>query len=116
MSLRTLMQAGPVKVNELFAKLAETSDGAVKTREKLFAELRTELEAYTKRDWGEFFERWVYGKGLTDWSVERVSIEPRSGPRSRTRYTATAVVKQSREFTEPTMVAFSRTGAAGWCA
>ena len=47
MSLRTLMQAGPLKANELFAKLADTSDGAVKTREKLFAELKAELELHT---------------------------------------------------------------------
>src|SRR5690348_15283244 len=46
MSLRTLMQAGPAKVNELFAKLSETSDGAVKTREKLFSELKAELELH----------------------------------------------------------------------
>lgn len=47
MSLRTLMQAGPAKVNELFARLAETSEGAVKTREKLYAELKAELELHT---------------------------------------------------------------------
>ena len=47
MSLRTVMQAGPVKANELFAKLSDTSDGAVKTREKLFTELKTELELHT---------------------------------------------------------------------
>src|ERR1700712_4506413 len=47
MSLRTLMQAGPAKANELFAKLFDTSDGAVKTREKLFTELKTELELHT---------------------------------------------------------------------
>jgi stress response protein YsnF len=41
------MQAGPTKVNELFAKLSETSDGAVKTREKLFSELKAELELHT---------------------------------------------------------------------
>ncbi|MBV9748092.1 MAG: hemerythrin domain-containing protein [Acetobacteraceae bacterium] len=46
MTLRTLMQAGPAKANELFARLAETSDGAVKTRERLFAELKTELETH----------------------------------------------------------------------
>jgi len=46
MNLRTLMQAGPAKANELFAKLAETSDGAVKTREKLFTELKAELELH----------------------------------------------------------------------
>jgi stress response protein YsnF/iron-sulfur cluster repair protein YtfE (RIC family) len=41
------MQAGPAKVNELFARLSETSDGAVKTREKLFSELKAELELHT---------------------------------------------------------------------
>lgn len=40
------MQSGPAKANELFARLAETSDGAVKTRERLFAELRSELEVH----------------------------------------------------------------------
>jgi hypothetical protein len=41
------MQAGPAKANELFAKLAETSDGAIKTREKFFSELKAELELHT---------------------------------------------------------------------
>ena len=47
MTLRTLMQAGPAKANELFTTLSETSDGALKTRERLFAELKTELEIHT---------------------------------------------------------------------
>src|SRR3954470_15358957 len=47
MSFRTLMLAGPTKANELFARLSETSDGAVKTREKLFTELKAELELHT---------------------------------------------------------------------
>jgi hemerythrin HHE cation binding domain-containing protein len=47
MNLQTLMQAAPAKANELFVRLAETSDGAVKTREKLFTELKTELELHT---------------------------------------------------------------------
>jgi hypothetical protein len=47
MTLRSLMLAGPTKANELFARIAETSDGAVKTREKLFAELKAELELHT---------------------------------------------------------------------
>jgi iron-sulfur cluster repair protein YtfE (RIC family) len=47
MSFRTLMQAAPAKANELFAKLSETSDSAVKTREKLFADLKAELELHT---------------------------------------------------------------------
>ena len=40
------MQAGPVKANDLFVRLSDTSDGAVKTREKLFAELKAELELH----------------------------------------------------------------------
>jgi hypothetical protein len=47
MDFRTVMQAGPAKANELFAKLADTSDGAVKTREKHFTELKAELELHT---------------------------------------------------------------------
>ena len=46
MTLRTLMQAGPAKANELFAKLSDTSDGALKTRERLFADLKAELELH----------------------------------------------------------------------
>lgn len=48
MTFRTMMLAGPTKANELFAKLSETSDGAVKTRERLFSELRAELELHTR--------------------------------------------------------------------
>jgi uncharacterized protein (TIGR02271 family) len=47
MTLRTLMLAGPAKLNELFTQLSETSDGAVKTRERLFTELKAELEQHT---------------------------------------------------------------------
>ncbi|MBV9115991.1 MAG: DUF2382 domain-containing protein [Acetobacteraceae bacterium] len=46
MTLRTLMQAGPAKASELFARLAETSGGALKTRERLFEELKAELETH----------------------------------------------------------------------
>jgi hypothetical protein len=44
MNLREILQTNQVKTNELFTKLFDTSSGAVKTREKLFAELKTELE------------------------------------------------------------------------
>src|ERR671916_805487 len=42
--LRQLIQTSPARANELFAKLIDTSETAVKTREKLFAELQDELE------------------------------------------------------------------------
>jgi uncharacterized protein (TIGR02271 family) len=40
------MQVGPAKASELFARLAETSGGALKTRERLFEELKAELETH----------------------------------------------------------------------
>jgi len=82
--------------------------------------LKAELNAYTGRDWTEFFDRWVYGKGLTDWSVEQVTFGSPSGPRVRfplflsrngnadSMSSVSVVVRQSREFTEPTVVAFTR--------
>ncbi len=39
-----MIQTSPAKANELFAKLIDTSSNAIKTREKLFAELKDELE------------------------------------------------------------------------
>jgi len=43
-TIRQLLQTSPAKANELFAKLLDTSENAVKTREKLFGELKGELE------------------------------------------------------------------------
>jgi uncharacterized protein (TIGR02271 family) len=40
------MQEGTSKANDLFARLSETTEGAVKTREKIFAELKAELELH----------------------------------------------------------------------
>ena len=48
-TIRQLIQTSPAKANELFAKLAETSGNAVKTRERLFAELKEELELQMRR-------------------------------------------------------------------
>jgi hypothetical protein len=43
-TIRQLIQTSPAKANELFARLVETSGTAVKTRERLFGELKTEVE------------------------------------------------------------------------
>ncbi|HEY5283447.1 MAG TPA: hemerythrin domain-containing protein [Polyangia bacterium] len=77
MSLQTLMQAGPAKVNDLFARLAETSDGAVKTREKLFVELKAELELHT--------------------SLEQQYLFPILRRNAETRELATDAVKDNKE-------------------
>jgi hemerythrin-like domain-containing protein len=71
------MQAGPAKVNDLFARLAETSDGAVKTREKLFAELKAELELHT--------------------SLEEQHLFPILRRNAETRELATDAVKDNKE-------------------
>lgn len=55
MTLRTLMQAGPTKANELFARLADTSDNAIKTRERLFAELKAGLEQHVALEEAHLF-------------------------------------------------------------
>lgn len=41
---RRFSQTPPDKANELFEKLLATSDNAVKTRERLLADLKEELE------------------------------------------------------------------------
>ncbi|WP_026190886.1 DUF2382 domain-containing protein [Methylobacterium sp. WSM2598] len=43
-TIRQLIQTSPTRANELLAKLAETSDNAVKTRERLLVDLKSELE------------------------------------------------------------------------
>jgi hypothetical protein len=48
MTITQLIQSSPANANELFAKLAETSNGAVKTRETLFNELKAELEQHAR--------------------------------------------------------------------
>src|SRR5919107_2328729 len=43
-TIRQLIQTSPARATELFTRLVDTSENAVKTREKLFAELKDELE------------------------------------------------------------------------
>src|SRR5919112_862518 len=43
-TIRQFIQTSPTKAMELFSRLAETSDTAVKTRERLFGQLKDELE------------------------------------------------------------------------
>lgn len=43
-TIRQLIQTSPARADDLFAKLLDTSETAVKTRERLFGELKGELE------------------------------------------------------------------------
>lgn len=47
-TIRQLFQTSPAKANELFARLVDTSDNAVKTRERLLVDLKSELELQAK--------------------------------------------------------------------
>jgi len=47
-TIRQLLQTSPAKANELFAKLVDTSDTAIKTRERLFSDLKAELDLLAK--------------------------------------------------------------------
>jgi hypothetical protein len=83
------------------------------------ADYRRELEAYTGRDWGEFFDRWIFGKGVTDWKVEDVAVADvvraagRTAPAAgRTRVTVT--LRQSGEYTEPTTLGVRFAGEKGY--
>lgn len=77
-------------------------------------QFKAELEAYTGQSWNEFFERWVYGKGLSDWQVESVETTD-NVPRitgsvpitaiARKKRT-TAIVRQTADYEEPTTVGF----------
>lgn len=47
-TIKQLIQTSPAKANELFARLVDTSDNAVKTRERLLVDLKSELELQAK--------------------------------------------------------------------
>ncbi|MFO0879580.1 MAG: M1 family aminopeptidase [Gemmataceae bacterium] len=38
------------------------------------ADFQRELEEYTGRSWEEFFRRWLYECGISDWAVEKVGV------------------------------------------
>ncbi|MFO0936412.1 MAG: M1 family aminopeptidase [Gemmataceae bacterium] len=80
------------------------------------ATFRQELETFTGRPWGDFFEKWVYGKGMTDWSIVSVDADvnrTRPGPRMINMFAArnpiaprrvAVVIKQSGAIEEPTIL------------
>lgn len=48
MTTADLVQSSPARVNALFAKLADTGNGALKTRETLFTALKEELDLHAR--------------------------------------------------------------------
>jgi len=43
-TIKQMIKTSPAKANEIFAKLIDTSGTSVKTRERLFSDLKDELE------------------------------------------------------------------------
>src|SRR5262249_51156842 len=64
------------------------------------ADYKMELEAYTGRKWDEFFEHWFYGKGFTDWAVEKVTVE-HTEPRIKAPWHGTPVAEAESEAEPP---------------
>jgi hypothetical protein len=48
-------------------------------------DFQRELESYTGKSWEEFFQRWLYGAGFTDWAVEKVNVEDALQPGTKPR-------------------------------
>jgi hypothetical protein len=45
------------------------------------ADFQHELEEFTGQSWEQFFRDWLYGKGLSDWAVEKVNVTDECGAR-----------------------------------
>jgi hypothetical protein len=78
------------------------------------AELRGELEAASGRLWGDFFQRWLYGTGTTDWAIERVVVERPPREEFGRPYKVTIVLHQRAEYTEPTELGICLTGEGAY--
>lgn len=75
------------------------------------ADFQRELETYTGRSWKEFFDRWLYGVGGSDWSLNSVTLDK---PAEKGAYRARINLKQLAEFTEPTYLGIKFKGDAGY--
>ncbi|GEO17580.1 hemerythrin domain-containing protein [Microvirga aerophila] len=72
-TIRQLIQTSPARANELFAKLVDTSETAVKTSEKLFAELKDELELFASLEEQHLFPVLRKHKDLKDFVREALN-------------------------------------------
>jgi hypothetical protein len=84
------------------------------------ADLQRELDEYTGRDWTEFFDKWVYSKGVTDWEVKDVSSAPvplgrtMLGTAFGTKRIHSITLKQKRDINESTVLGVRFKGQLGY--
>ncbi|HTU91773.1 MAG TPA: M1 family metallopeptidase [Gemmataceae bacterium] len=78
------------------------------------ADFQRELEAYTGVSWAEFFQKWLYGPGLTDWSIEKVRLQspPKCAQLSAAR--VEIILNQKADINEPTMLGIAVPGREGY--
>jgi hypothetical protein len=84
-------------------------------------DFRRELEVYTGRSWKGFFDDWLYGAGLCDWSVQKVHVE--WAPHCRLKWAkgvpdttvrATITLRQKAEYNEQTVLGIALPGQEGY--
>jgi hypothetical protein len=97
------------------------------------ADFQHELETYTGRSWEDFFQNWLYGTGLTDWSVEKVELQPLTDAREQKSWRplnflaalhaheeanrphkVTVILHQKAAYNEQTVVGFCLDGGTGY--
>jgi hypothetical protein len=72
-------------------------------------DFQRELEEFTGRSWEDFCQRWLYGKGMTDWCVEKVKVRDEGGP-----CRVTVLLRQKADYDEPTVLGFRLDGGEGY--
>jgi hypothetical protein len=87
------------------------------------ADFQRELEIYTGHSWEEFFHNWLYGAGMSDWSVEEVKVEEKDQsawswlPLKRSCASpcrVTVLLWQKAEYTEQTVLGICLDGSESY--
>src|ERR671917_58538 len=92
-TIRQLIQTSPAKATELFTKLAETSGNAVKTRERLLAELRKAFQQHVRDERKEFLPAVL--KALDDEEAEAI-VEKIEGAKAEVEEAKRAEAEEAR--------------------
>ncbi len=90
------------------------------------SDFKNDLEQYTEKPWTDFFDRWIYGNGHTDWSVERVRFDQQRvrsvfGFRKlfhrhvgNISHIVEVIIQQRGQYDEPTTLGFQFTKDDGY--
>jgi hypothetical protein len=73
------------------------------------ADMQHELELLTNCSWDQFFQDWVYGSGLTDWCIDKVTLTALDE-----QWKTTILLQQKGEINEPTELGVCCEGEEGY--